>query len=188
MDGAEDRVGSSDGSNEGLKEVDGSNEGLKEGSSDGSNVGTLDLDGSSDGSNEGLKEGSSDGSSLGFPLVPEDGDRVGVTVGFFGPQPFPTQPLPAHASPPQPLTTQEEGPFPDDQELSQEVGFSVGVGPQPPPQDQFHWFPSQLHLPFQALAGCLVGLLQSLQALSARFFFLNGELHTDCMSRSSAEA
>ena len=90
-------------------------------------------------------------------------------MGFFEPQPFPNQPFPAHASPPE-LTTQEEGPFPD-HELSQEVGFSVGLGPQPPPQDQFQLFPSQFHLPSQALTGLFVGLLQSFQALSALCFF-----------------
>ena len=162
-DGSE--LGTSEGIDEGLllvlgsEETDGlvedSNEGLKEGSSDGIN--------------EGLKEGSSVGESLGIPLGPEDGDGVNATVGFFEPQPFPNQPFPAHASPPE-LTTQEEGPFPD-HELSQEVGFSVGLGPQPPPQDQFQLFPSQFHLPSQALTGLFVGLLQSFQALSALCFF-----------------
>ena len=148
------------------------------------------MDGSSDGINEGLKEGSSVGTSLGIPLGPEDGDRVvGVTggVGSFEPQPFPSQPFPAHASPPQLLTTQEDGPFPDDQELSQEVGFSVGLGSQLPPQDQFHLLPSQFHSPVQAFTGFFVGLLQLFQAASPLCFFRTGELHTDCVSGSSAE-
>ena len=50
----------------------------------------------------------------------------------------------------------------------------MGLGPQPPPQDQFHLFPSQFHLPLQALTGLFVGLLQAFQVGA----FHAGGLHT----------
>ena len=102
-------------------------------------------------------------------------------MGFFGPQPSPAHAFVFHASPPQLLSTQWEGPFPD-QELSQAftgcgVGFLVGFGRHPYQAGLlFHrfWFqagllfhPFQAGLlfhPFQALTGRRVGLLHPSQA------------------------